>query len=137
MADEPQINPSEQQPQVPSGGVRKLAAIMFTDIKDFSKKMEHNETATMKMLEIHNSMMREVVAKHDGNVIKTVGDAFLVSFESVVNATQCAIDAQENFHNYNKEKAADELITVRIGVHVGDIIVKDKDVFGEIGRAHV
>ncbi len=130
-SDTPEIPSSSQQTPVPAGGVRKLAAIMFTDVKDFSKKMEHNETATMHMLEIHNRMMREVVTKHEGNVIKTVGDAFLVSFESVVHATQCAIDAQENFYNYNKGKSAEELITVRIGVHVGDIIVKDKDVFGE------
>ncbi len=118
-------------PVAPSEGIRKLAAIMFTDIKDFSKKMQRNEDAAMRMLAAHNRMMHEVVQKYRGKVVKTIGDAFLVSFESVVDATSCAIEAQQNFLEYNTEKGADEKITVRIGVHLGDVIIKEKDVFGD------
>jgi serine/threonine protein kinase/tetratricopeptide (TPR) repeat protein len=110
---------------------RKLAAIMFTDMKGFSKKMGKDETQTMQLLRTHNMMMYEVVARHGGNVIKTVGDAFLVSFESVVTAVKCAADVQQAFHDYNTDKPDDERIVIRIGVHVGDIIVENNDVFGD------
>ncbi|HZY10145.1 MAG TPA: tetratricopeptide repeat protein [Bacteroidota bacterium] len=132
MTDKPTNidTPQDQSPKMAEHD-RKLAAIMFTDIKDYSKKMEHNEAAAMSMLETHNQMMHASVQKHSGTVIKTVGDAFLVSFESVFKAIQCSIEVQQNFHDYNKGKLPEELITVRIGVHLGDIIVKNKDVFGE------
>jgi len=104
---------------------------MFTDIKDYSKKMQKNESAAMRMLEIHNRMMREAIGKHHGKVIKTVGDAFLVDFESVISAVECAVACQENFLEYNKGKNEDEVITIRAGVHLGDIIEKDNDVFGD------
>jgi adenylate cyclase len=112
-------------------GSRKLAAIMFTDIKDFSKRMHENELTTLRMLEVHNWMMRESVTKYRGAVIKTIGDAFLVSFDSVVDAVSCAIEVQQRFHGYNKDKPSAERVTTRIGIHLGDIIVKDKDVFGD------
>lgn len=115
----------------PSEGIRRLAAIMFTDIKDFSRKMQQNENAAMRMLAVHDRMMHETVQKYRGKVIKTIGDAFLISFESVVDATSCAIEAQQSFLEYNKDKGADEKITVRIGVHLGDVIIKEKDVFGD------
>lgn len=114
-----------------TGSVRKLAAIMFTDMKGFSRKMGKDESATMRLLKTHNQMMQEVVAKHGGSVIKTVGDAFLVSFESVVTAVRCAIEVQQAFHDYNKGKFSEEQIVIRIGVHVGDIIVEANDVFGD------
>ncbi|MEK7263592.1 MAG: DnaJ domain-containing protein [Bacteroidota bacterium] len=110
---------------------RKLAAIMFTDIKDYSKKMQRSEADAMKMLEVHNDMMRATIAKFEGTVIKTVGDAFLVSFESVSNAAECAVACQEMFLEYNKGKSENEIIVIRIGVHLGDIIEKDNDVFGD------
>ena len=125
MNNETQHNTSDYSQQ------RKLLAVMFTDIKDFSKKMQENEIAAMHMLETHDEMMSNVVEKHGGNVIKRIGDAFLVTFESVVNATQCAVEAQQNFHLYNKGKTELEKIVVRIGVHLGDVIFKGSDVFGD------
>jgi adenylate cyclase len=125
------IPPASFQPSA-SSGTRKLAAIMFTDIKDFSRRMEKDELSTMRMLTVHNTIMEETVKKYSGVVIKTVGDAFLVMFDSVVSATQCAIEVQQKFYDYNRTmKQEDDKITVRIGVHLGDVIVKDRDVFGD------
>ncbi|MBM4166083.1 MAG: tetratricopeptide repeat protein [Ignavibacteria bacterium] len=115
----------------PSHEHRRLAAIMFTDIKDYSKKMQSDESAALRMLEIHNQMMRENIARYEGTVVKTVGDAFLVSFDSVINATECAVECQERFIEYNKEKEEHQKIVIRVGVHLGDIIEKDNDVFGD------
>ena len=60
-----------------------------------------------------------------------IGDAFLVSFTTVANAVRCAIDIQECFAKYNESAAEKEKILLRIGIHMGDIIVKDDDVFGD------
>lgn len=110
---------------------RRLAAIMFTDIVGFSRQMSSNETRTLRLLDTHNRLIRQAVAAHHGTVIKTVGDAFLVDFPSVVHAVQCAqqIQAQLAERNANQETA--EQIHVRIGIHLGDIIQKDGDVFGD------
>ena len=69
---------------------RRLAAIMFTDIVGFSRQMGSNEARMLRLLEVHNQLIQHAVSEHHGTVIKTIGDAFLVDFPSVVNAVQCA-----------------------------------------------
>ena len=69
---------------------RKLAAIMFTDMVGFSRQMGADEARMLRLLDIHNQIIQQAVATHRGAVIKTVGDAFLVDFPSVVHAVQCA-----------------------------------------------
>ena len=69
---------------------RRLAAIMFTDIVGFSRQMGADEARMLRLLEVHNEVIRHAVAAHQGHVIKTMGDGFLVDFPSVVNAVQCA-----------------------------------------------
>jgi len=110
---------------------RKLAAIMFTDIVGFSRQMGSNEARTLRLLEIHNQIIQQAVADHHGAVIKTVGDAFLVDFPSVVNAVQCAQTIQAQLRVQNADKESAEQIHVRIGIHLGDIVQKDGDVFGD------
>ena len=113
------------------GGTRKLAAIMFTDVKDFSKKMGENEIAAMEVLKIHDDKMREIVAKYNGVVIKSLGDSFMVDFSSAVNAVRCAIEVQETFWEYNKDKTEFNRIQVRIGIHLGDVINVGNDIYGD------
>jgi class 3 adenylate cyclase len=86
---------------------RKLAAIMFTDIAGFSRQMGTDEARTLRLLAAHNHVIQQAVTEHHGHVIKTVGDAFLVDFPSVVHAVQCAqrIHAQFHTHNYSIEAA--------------------------------
>ena len=67
---------------------RKLAAIMFTDIVGFSRQMGTNEAHTLRLLAIHNQVIEQSVAAHQGHVIKTAGDGFLIEFPSVVHAVQ-------------------------------------------------
>jgi adenylate/guanylate cyclase family protein len=86
---------------------RRLAAIMFTDIVGFSRQLGADETRTLRRLAVHNQLIQQAVAAHHGTVIKTVGDAFLVDFPSVVHAVQCAQQIAEQIH-------------VRIGIHLGD-----------------
>ena len=110
---------------------RRLAAIMFTDIVGFSRQMGADEAHTLHLLGLHNQIIHQAVAEHHGVVIKTVGDAFLVDFPSVVTAVQCAQAIQAQFRTYNAEKGKTDQIHVRIGVHSGDIVQQEGDVFGD------
>ena len=73
---------------------RKLAAIMFTDMVDFSRQMGADEARTLRLLEVHDQIVRQAVIEYHGHVIKTIGDAFLLEFPSVVHAVQCAQQVQ-------------------------------------------
>ncbi|HEX9614861.1 MAG TPA: adenylate/guanylate cyclase domain-containing protein, partial [Bacteroidota bacterium] len=112
-------------------GTRKLAAIMFTDIKSFSKKMSENEELAMQILRVHDDTLKAIIEKYDGKIIKAIGDAFMVDFSSAVNAVKCAIESQEVFFVYNKGKTELEKIEVRIGIHLGDVITDGNDIFGD------
>jgi adenylate cyclase len=116
---------------VPPGGVRRQAAIMFTDIKDFARRAQTDELQALRMLEEHNRIMARAVAGHGGVVVKTLGDAFLVTFDDAVGAAKCGVAVQQEFHDYNAMREPGDQIIVRIGIHYGDVIVKDNDVFGD------
>lgn len=109
----------------------KLSAIMFTDMTGFSRKMGESERLTLKLLRDHNRIMRFLVRKHHGEIIKSTGDGFLMDFGSAVEAVQCALEAQERLQRYNQGKAEDEHIVVRIGINLGEVRVVDEDLFGD------
>jgi class 3 adenylate cyclase len=92
---------------MPQAETRKLAAIMFTDMVGFSRHMGSHEAHTLRLLDTHNQIIQQAVVEHHGVVIKTVGDAFLVDFPSVVHAVQCAQDVQASLrgHNAGQEEA--------------------------------
>ena len=101
---------------------RNLMCIMFTDIKDYSKKMHEDELLTIELLQMHNMIMNEVISKFKGNIIEIVGDAFVVSFNSAVKGVSCGVAIQEKFNNYNSLKSQNEKIELRIGIHIGDLV---------------
>jgi TolB-like protein/class 3 adenylate cyclase/Tfp pilus assembly protein PilF len=121
---------TDAPPQL-SGETRRLAAIMFTDIAGFSRQMGSNEARTLRLLDVHNQLIQQAVTEHHGAIIKTIGDAFLVDFPSVVHAVQCAQQIQQQLRTHNTDKALDEQIHVRIGIHLGDIVQREGDVFGD------
>jgi adenylate cyclase len=110
---------------------RKLDAIIFTDMVGFSRQMGADETRMLRLLEVHDQFMRQAVSEYHGHVIKTTGDGFLVEFPSVVHAVQCAQRIQAHFRARNADKEAAEQVHVRIGIHLGDIVQRDGDVFGD------
>jgi adenylate cyclase len=121
----------EGPPEATTADTRRLAAIMFTDIVGFSRQMGADEARMLRLLAVHNQVIEQAVAEHHGHIIKTVGDAFLVDFPSVVNAVQCAQHIQAQFRTHNTDKGPAEQIHVRIGIHLGDIVQRDGDVFGD------
>jgi adenylate cyclase len=111
---------------------RKLSSIVFTDIRGFSKKMGENETIAMRVLQLHNSIMESLFSKYNGKVIKSIGDAYMVDFSSAVNAVRCAVEAQEKLWEYNRNQRTElERVFVRIGIHMGDVVIKGNDIFGD------
>jgi adenylate cyclase len=105
---------------------RKLAAIMFTDIKDFTKRMNASESLGLRLMQTHNEVMDGAIQRHQGVLVKNIGDAYLVDFGSAVNAVEAAVDAQGLFAGINKDAGVDEEILVRISIHLGDVVVRDR-----------
>jgi adenylate cyclase len=108
---------------------RKLAAIMFTDIVGYSALTQKSEARAFALLQTHNDILRPLFQRFHGTEIKSIGDAFLVEFFSALDAVLCAIEIQTVLKEYNTTNT--DPIQIRIGIHLGDIIIKDKDVFGD------
>jgi predicted ATPase/class 3 adenylate cyclase len=104
---------------------------MFTDIVGYTALTQASESRALEILEKHNEMLRPLFSKYRGKEIKTIGDSFLVEFPSALEATQCAAEIQKLLHDYNTSAEQGRRIEVRIGIHLGDIIGKKNDVFGD------
>jgi adenylate cyclase len=115
-----------------SGDQRRLAAVMFTDIVGYSSLTQKNEPLALELLEEHRKIVRPIVTRHNGREIKTMGDAFLIEFESALEATQCAIDIQKTLHDHNQESTVERGIRLRIGIHLGDVLQRQSDVLGDV-----
>ena len=123
---------SKEEP--PAGNMRhprKLLAVMFTDMKDFSKKMNKDEKLAIALLKRHNTLLRRCVKQHGGRVIEVIGDAFLVSFESALKAVQCGTAIQNKLKIYNASKPKQEQVKVRIGLHLGDVLEMEGKLRGD------
>jgi class 3 adenylate cyclase len=115
-----------------SGGMRRLSTIMFTDIVGYSAMMERDEKGTLELLEQHNAIVQGQVEKFGGTTIKTIGDSFMVDFNSVVDAVECAFSIQEACGPFNAARGESQpKLQLRIGIHVGDVIFQGNDVFGD------
>jgi adenylate cyclase len=110
---------------------RKLAAIMFTDMVGYSALAQRDDKVALELLEEHRRLLREIFPRFHGTEIKTIGDAFLVEFGSALEAAQCAIEIQRALAKRNADVAADRHIAVKIGIHIGDVVHRDGDVYGD------
>ena len=110
---------------------RKLAAIMFTDMVGYSALSQRDEKLAQELLEEHRRLLREIFPRFNGTEIKTIGDAFLVEFESALEAAQCAIEIQRTLAKRNADIAPDRRIELKIGVHIGDVVHRGGDVYGD------
>ncbi len=110
---------------------RKLAVIMFTDMVGYSALTQKNEKGALQLLEEHNKLLRSILPKFNGQEIKTIGDAFLVEFSSALDAASCAVEIQQRLHQRNESTNAERRVQIRIGLHVGDVVYRNNDVFGD------
>ncbi|HXQ93456.1 MAG TPA: adenylate/guanylate cyclase domain-containing protein [Nitrososphaerales archaeon] len=111
--------------------VRRLAAVVFTDIVGYTALTQRDESLALSLLEKHNSLVRSVVVAHRGREIKTIGDAFLLEFDSTFEAVICAVEIQRAFWEQNRNSPEHERVFLRIGVHVGDVVFQNNDIYGD------
>ncbi len=111
--------------------MRKLAAIMFTDIVGYTALAQKNEALALELLKEHQELLRPLFTQHNGTEIKTIGDAFLVEFASAVEAARCAVDIQKALTAHTSVVAPERRMQVRIGLHVGDVVYEEGDVLGD------
>ncbi len=111
---------------------RKLAAILAADVVGFSRLMERDETGTLAALKAHRGELIEPqITEHHGRVVKLMGDGTLAEFASVVDAVACAIAIQRGMAARNADVADERRIALRVGVHLGDVIVEGDDIYGD------
>ncbi|MBI3416351.1 MAG: tetratricopeptide repeat protein [Verrucomicrobia bacterium] len=110
---------------------RKLAAIMFTDMVGYSALSQRNEKLAQELLEEHRALLRPLFPKFNGTEIKTIGDAFLVEFHSALEAAQCGIEIQRALAHRNHDVSPERLVELKIGIHIGDVVHRGGDVYGD------
>ncbi len=122
-----------QSTRMPSDGTeqRKLAAIMFTDMVGYSAMSQRNEGLAQELLEEHRALLRPLFPRFNGTEIKTIGDAFLVEFHSALEAAQCGIEIQRALAKRNHDVPSERRIELKIGIHIGDVVHRGGDVYGD------
>src|SRR5438477_2130809 len=110
---------------------RRLAAIMFTDMVGYSALSQRDSKLALELLEEHREILRKIFPEFHGTEIKTMGDAFLVEFNSALEAAQCAIAIQRALAKRDADAPAERQIQVRIGIHIGDVVHRGGDVYGD------
>lgn len=114
-----------------SEGDRRLAAVVFTDMVGYTALAQRDELLALDLLQKHNSILRGVLAKHRGREVKTIGDAFLLEFESALSAVLCSVDIQAAVAEHNRASSDNEKLVVRIGIHLGDVVHQEGDILGD------
>jgi class 3 adenylate cyclase len=111
---------------------RRLAAVLAADVAGYSRLMGRDEERTLADLKrCRQTLLDPQIAAHRGRIVKTTGDGILVEFASVVEAVGCAVEVQRGMALQNTDVSHDLRIEFRIGIHVGDIIIDDNDIFGD------
>jgi TolB-like protein len=111
---------------------RRLAAILAADVAGYSRMIEAEEEGTLARLRaLRAELIDPKIAIHRGRIVKTTGDGLLAEFSSVVDAVRCAGEIQAALAERNAAIAAESRIEFRIGIHQGDIVVEDGDIFGD------
>jgi adenylate cyclase len=111
--------------------VRRLAAIFAADVAGYSRLMAQDEGGTMRTLTAHREVMDRLIAQHRGRIANTAGDSVLAEFPSVVDAVKCAVEVQQALAGANEGVPEDRRMSFRIGVHVGDVMVRGSDLLGD------
>ncbi len=110
---------------------RRLAAIMFTDMVGYTRVTQRDEGKAMALLDEQRKIVRSRLQQYGGREVKTIGDAFLVEFASSLSAVNCAVDIQESIRKRNAKEPAENQLILRVGVHLGEVLEKNGDIFGD------
>ncbi len=106
--------------------------MLAADVAGYSRLMGRDEERTLADLKMsRRTLIDPSIATHRGRIVKTTGDGMLVEFASAVDAARCAVEIQRGMAAQNADAPQELRIEFRIGIHVGDIIIDDNDIFGD------
>src|SRR5215471_18753081 len=111
---------------------RRLAAILAADVVGYSRLIGVDEEGTLERLNAHRrELIDPTIAEHQGRIVKTMGDGWLVEFASPVKAVRCAVEMQHGMLKRNAGVPQDQRMELRIGINLGDVVVEDGDIYGD------
>jgi adenylate cyclase len=110
---------------------RKLVAILAADVASYSRLMEIDEEGTLATLSAFRVVTDRLIAQHEGRICGTAGDSILTAFGSALAAVQCAVEIQNELAHTNNDLEKERRMQFRIGINVGDVMLKDGDIFGD------
>jgi class 3 adenylate cyclase/DNA-binding MarR family transcriptional regulator len=112
-------------------GRRRLAAILCADVAEYSRLVNADETSALRLLTAHRFLTDRLISEHSGRIANTAGDGIIAEFPSAADAAQCALAIQEKLATANEQIPAERRMHFRIGIHVGEVMVNDGDIFGD------
>lgn len=110
---------------------RKLAAILMADVEGYSRQMHEDEEAALATLTRLRAIIDDLVAQHNGQISGSAGDSVIADFASGVEAVNCAVAIQRGLNEANQARPAGQRMEFRIGINVGDVMLKDGDIYGD------
>ena len=110
---------------------RKLTTILAADVEGYTRLMRADEEATLGTLTQYREITDNLIARRNGRVFSTAGDSVVAEFGSAVEAVRCAVEIQEELRVRNAEQSDDRRMRFRIGINIGDVMVRDGDLFGD------
>jgi len=110
---------------------RKLAAILMADVSGFTRMMGTDEVGMTARIRDFHASTKAIVDDHEGRVVDTAGDSVFGEFDSVVNAMRCAQEIQRAQARKNSSQPKSKRIETRIGLHLGDVIVEEYQIYGD------
>src|SRR5260370_21177841 len=110
---------------------RGVVAVFAGAVEGYSRLMGADEVGTLKGLTERRAILDRFIGEHRGRIANTAGDSVLAEFGSAVEAVQCAVEAQTALAEANSGLAPDRSISFRIGIHIGDVMVRAGDLFGD------
>jgi adenylate cyclase len=110
---------------------RRLAAIVCADVAGYSRMMGADEEGTHAAFKAHRSAIYPIILNHGGRLVKNTGDGFLLEFPSIVGAIESAVAVQALMVERNNHLPVDRIMQFRLGVHMGDVIADEDEVFGD------
>ncbi|MDU0961251.1 MAG: adenylate/guanylate cyclase domain-containing protein, partial [Bradyrhizobium sp.] len=110
---------------------RRLAAIVCADVAGYSRMMGIDEAGTHAAFKAHRAAIHPLILNHAGRIVKHTGDGFLLEFASVVDAVQFGLDMQSLMADRNADLPAERNMRFRVGIHIGEVIIDEEEVFGE------
>jgi adenylate cyclase len=110
---------------------RRLTTVLCADVHGYSRLMEADESGTLATLRRYRTAISGLVARHDGRIVNTWGDAVIAEFASVVEAVQCAVEIQQEISSQQSDQPDGQRMRFRIGINLGDVMVEGDDIYGD------